>query len=112
MAVLLAPLHVRPFTDDIWTIETQGDPRTGAGARRPTVVHDLIVSTLSGGPVGFADLMNHTNASLLAMATRADRVAEASEEQLREAATAKARLEALEAAIARLSDTALLLRTL
>ena len=24
VALLLAPLHVRPFTDDIWTIETQG----------------------------------------------------------------------------------------
>ena len=70
VALLLAPLHVRPFTDDIWTIETQGDPRTGAGARRPTVVHDLIISTLSAGPVGFADLVNHTNASLLGMATR------------------------------------------
>ena len=72
VALLLAPLHVRPFTDDLWTIETQGDPRTGAGARRPTVVHDLIVSTLSAGPVGFADLLNHTNASLLALATRQD----------------------------------------
>ena len=49
VALLLAPLHVRPFTDDIWTVETQGDPRTGAGARRPTVVHDLVVSTLSAG---------------------------------------------------------------
>ena len=77
VALLLAPLHVRPFTDDIWTIETQGDPRTGAGARRPTVVHDLIVSTLSAGPVGFADLVNHTNASLLGMATR--QVTEATE---------------------------------
>lgn len=48
------------------------DPRTGAGARRPTVVHDLIVSTLSAGPVGFADLLNHTNATLLSMATRQD----------------------------------------
>lgn len=71
-AVLLAPLHVRPFADSIWTTETQGNPRTGSNARRPTVVHDLIVSTLSAGPVGFSDLINHTNSSLLAMATRAD----------------------------------------
>ena len=55
VALLLAPLHVRPFTDDLWTIEIQGDPRTGAGARRPTVVHDLIVSTLSAGPVRAAE---------------------------------------------------------
>eukprot|EP01052_Picozoa_sp_SAG31_P041356 SAG31_NODE_6249_length_2103_cov_0.889721_2_plen_338_part_00 len=55
-----------------WTTETQGDPRTGAGARRPTVMHDLIVAVLSAGPVGFADLLNHTNQSLLRMAIRKD----------------------------------------
>lgn len=48
------------------------DPRWGVGAKRPTVVHDLIVSVVSAGPVGFGDLIGNTNAELLAMATRKD----------------------------------------
>ena len=63
----------RPFTDVMWTTSVQSaDPRWGVGAKRPTVVHDLIVSTLSAGPVGFGDLVGNTDAQLLAMATRKD----------------------------------------
>ncbi len=46
--------------------------RWGVGAKRPTVVHDLIVATLSAGPVGFGDLVGHTDAELLSKATRKD----------------------------------------
>ena len=57
----------------MWTTSVQSaDPRWGVGAKRPTVVHDLIVSTLSAGPVGFGDLVGKTDAQLLAMATRKD----------------------------------------
>ena len=76
-ALLLAPLGVRPFTDVMWTTATQSDdPRWGVGATRPTVLHDLIVATLSAGPIGFGDLVNHTDAQLLGLALREDSTSE------------------------------------
>lgn len=51
-------------------------------------------------------------AERLTASTRSTNVSETSEEQKREAAVARARAESLEAAIARLSNTALLLRTM
>lgn len=72
-AVLLRAVGMRPFTDVIWTTSIQSaDPRWGVGARRPTVVHDLLVATLSTGPVGFGDLVNGTDAVLLSRAVRKD----------------------------------------
>lgn len=72
-ALLYRAMGLRPFTDVLWTTSVQtGDPRWGAGAKRPTPVHDLVVATLTAGPVGFGDLVNQTNATLLASATRLD----------------------------------------
>ena len=48
------------------------DPRWGVGAMRPTVEHDLVVATITAGPVGFGDLINGTNATLLRKALRQD----------------------------------------
>jgi hypothetical protein len=82
-ALLLAPLGVRPFTDVLWTTATQSDdPRWGVGATRPTVLHDLIVATLSAGPIGFGDLVNHTDVQLLGLALRGDSTSECSNGQL------------------------------
>ena len=66
-------IGVRPFTDVLWTTSIQSDdPRWGIGARRPTVVHDLIVATVTAGPIGFGDLVGHTDAQLLSRALRKD----------------------------------------
>ena len=72
-SVLLRAIGVRPFTDVLWTTSIQSDdPRWGIGARRPTVVHDLIVATVTAGPIGFGDLVGHTDAQLLSRALRKD----------------------------------------
>lgn len=74
-ALFLRSVGLRPFTDVIWTTPIQStDPRWGIGAQRPTVVHDLIVATLTTGPVGFGDLVNCTDAKLLNRSLRQDGV--------------------------------------
>lgn len=55
----------------IWTTSPQTDPRWGT-AFRSNLVHDTITSTLSAGPVGFGDLINGTNVTLLHRAIRVD----------------------------------------
>ena len=71
-ALLLRAMGVRPFTDVLWTESRQADPRWGPNALRPTPLHDLVVATLTAGPVGFGDLVNRTDAALLRLATRSD----------------------------------------
>jgi hypothetical protein len=70
-ALFLRSLAVRPFTDVLWTTVAQYDPRWGH-AFRPHVVHDTLSATLTTGPIGFGDLINGTDAVLLARATRVD----------------------------------------
>jgi hypothetical protein len=67
----LAALQIRPVMDVLWTIESQP---TRNGGTRPDIVHEIIIATLTTGPVGFGDAINYTNATLLRQATRADDV--------------------------------------
>jgi hypothetical protein len=69
-SLFLRAVGVRPFTDDIWTTSPQGDPRWGPTAYRCSYVHVTIAASLSAGAVGFDDLINGTDASLLGRATR------------------------------------------
>eukprot|EP00912_Choanoflagellata_sp_UC4_P000323 UC4_evm4s197 len=69
--LFLWSLGVRAFTDVLWTTSPQIDPRWGKGYR-PSLVHETISSVLTTGPVGFGDLINGTNASLLKRALRID----------------------------------------
>ena len=69
-SLFLATLGVRPMMDVLWTEEHQ--PGNPYRMDRPNVLHDAIFTTLSTGPFGIGDMLGHTNASLVAAATRAD----------------------------------------
>jgi hypothetical protein len=67
-------MGMRPMVDVVWTTENQaGDPRWPTPYKpKPNIVHDIVCAALSTGPLGFGDLINGTNASLLLRASRSD----------------------------------------
>ena len=67
----LAALQVRPIMDVLWTTTTQP---TRNGGSRPHIAHELVIATLTTGPVGIGDALDCTNVTLLRQATRADDV--------------------------------------
>jgi hypothetical protein len=81
----LAALQIRPVMDVLWTTSVQPTPN---GGNRPHIAHEIIIATLTTGPVGIGDAENFTNTTLLRQATRADDV-------ILKPAAAAARLDAL-----------------
>jgi hypothetical protein len=71
-SLMLATVGVRPMMDVLWTMSHQ--PGNPYKMDRPNVEHDAIFTTLSTGPFGIGDMLNYTNVSLIACATRADGV--------------------------------------
>ena len=69
----LAAVGVRPVMDVLWTTGAQPG-NTEHIAERHNIEHELVVAVLTTGPVGFGDMVNGTNATRLALATRADGV--------------------------------------
>jgi hypothetical protein len=67
----LAALHLRPIMDVLWTTPVQPE-NTEHLLYRYNTEHELVVATLTCGPVGFGDAAGHTNASMLRRASRQD----------------------------------------
>ena len=77
-AVFMAALHVRPMQDVLWSTPVQpGDPYSASlssPSLRLNIQRDFICAVLSTGPVGIGDMVDGTDASVLALALRADSV--------------------------------------
>ena len=77
-SLLYAAVAMAPFLDNIWTSSCQPSPDNPYGnstCEGQAAVEGLAaIATLSTGPVGFADRVNFTNATLLGMTCRADGV--------------------------------------
>lgn len=71
-SLLMRAVGVRPMVDVLWTEPDERDPRWSSNVCRSNVQYDLITAVLTTGPVGFGDLISHTNASLLQGALRTD----------------------------------------
>lgn len=74
---LISVYGVRPMKDVLWSVSAQPNPyrdRNKPIAGRLNIEHDLIVATLSTGPVGIGDSVGHSNRSFLLPAMRADGV--------------------------------------
>jgi len=75
-SLLYSALAVAPFLDNVWTTACQ--PGWGNAYGNTTCEDNseglIAIAVLSAGPVGFADRVGATNATLLNMATRADGV--------------------------------------
>ena len=69
----LSAIGVRPVMDVLWTTGVQPG-NTEHIAERHNIEHELVVAVLTTGPVGFGDMVNGTNSTRLALATRADGV--------------------------------------
>lgn len=70
---MLTALAVMPFYDNVWTMPTQPSSSWNA----PTDTEEYlelawILTTLSAGPVGFSDVINNTNATLVSTCCMAD----------------------------------------
>lgn len=81
-SLLLSALHIRPMMDVLWTssIESE-DPYTtkccgpndlpsSVNSHRTDLTKDLVIATLTAGPVGIGDKIGSTNVSLLMPALR------------------------------------------
>ena len=64
-SLLMWPLNVQPFADNIWTTAHQPAQPYGTGVFRHNIVLQVLITTLTAGPVGLADEIGYTNASLL-----------------------------------------------
>lgn len=83
-SLFLSSLHIRPMMDVLWTTSVQpGDPYNcgipctnamGPPSVRMNLQRDLIVATLTAGPLGIGDMVNGTDTNLLATALRSDSV--------------------------------------
>eukprot|EP01043_Picozoa_sp_COSAG02_P038845 COSAG02_NODE_3026_length_7517_cov_4.200593_4_plen_981_part_00 len=71
-SLFLAALGVRPMMDVLWSESIQ--PGNPYNENRPNVEHDFIFTTLSTGPLGIGDMINHSNMSLISAAIRSDGV--------------------------------------
>ena len=74
---LISAYGVRPMNDVLWSVSAQPNPYRDSNkpiAGRLNIEHDLIVATLSTGPVGIGDAVGHSNRSFLLPAMRADGV--------------------------------------
>ena len=74
---LISVYGVRPMKDVLWSVSEQPNPYRDHNrpiAGRLNLEHDLIVATLSTGPVGIGDSVGHSNRSFLLPAMRADGV--------------------------------------
>ena len=77
--LFLASLGIRPVVDVLWTTGVQTENPVGhfpngsdLFKERFDLEHELIMATLSTGPVGFGDKVGRTNRSLLERALRSD----------------------------------------
>jgi hypothetical protein len=73
-SLLYSSVEIAPFLDNIWTTSCQpaADNPFGNTTCEGYVEALAAIATLSAGPVGFADHVGFTNATLLGMATRGD----------------------------------------
>ena len=74
---LISAYGVRPMKDVLWSISVQPNPYRDHNkpiVGRLNIEHDLIVATLSTGPVGIGDSVGHSNRNFLLPAMRADGV--------------------------------------
>ena len=74
---LISAYGVRPMKDVLWSISVQPNPYRDHNkpiVGRLNIEHDLIVATLSTGPVGIGDSVGHSNRSFLLPCMRADGV--------------------------------------
>ncbi|XP_072031493.1 uncharacterized protein [Amphiura filiformis] len=70
-SIMLHALAIRPFKDNFWTMSTQPDsPYKGKMETNPQL--QSVVATLSTGPVGPSDMLDHANATLIMRSCNTD----------------------------------------
>jgi hypothetical protein len=64
-SLLLWPLDVQPFFDNVWSTAHEPAQPYGAGVYRHNVILQMVLTALSAGPIGIADQIGYTNATLV-----------------------------------------------
>lgn len=64
-SLMMWPLEVQPFADNIWTMAHQPAEPYGHGVFRHNIVLQVLITTLTAGPIGIADQIGYTNSSLI-----------------------------------------------
>jgi hypothetical protein len=64
-SLMMWPLDVQPFADNVWSMSHEPAEPYGPGVFRHNVELQMLITTLTAGPVGIADEIGFTNATLV-----------------------------------------------
>ena len=64
-SLMMWPLDVQPFADNVWSMSHEPAEPYGPGVHRHNVVLQTLITTLTAGPVGIADEIGFTNTTLV-----------------------------------------------